>query len=145
MRGFYVLTKNRDLQFHRKSPGLRDSDMIRRWEVTDEIKPAALWRIAIESRALGLTLEETERFLCSAGLDEASGRKFAYLAGIAVEGRAGLWLATLIRSGGRNKPPVTKMGAGSTLVGALAELVRPGIFMAPKVLEGVIFEGVPAA
>jgi hypothetical protein len=136
MRGFYVLEKDRSLKFtrdFREKPG-----EVRRWKITDELKISALWRIAIEAVALGLSTVEAEAQLRRWGLDEQSGFEFAREAGLVVEripGGGAFEQENYYVSGVRieeGKPPVQKIGTGPTILVALSTMLYPGIHFQHK-------------
>ena len=133
MRGFYVLEKDRSLNFTRGAPPV---DAVRSWLITEDLKTSALWRIAIEAVALGLSTIEAEAQLKRWGLDEQSGFEFARDAGLTVEflpggppfSQRGTFYASAVRTI-KGKPPVQKIGTGPTLLVALSTMLYPGIHL----------------
>lgn len=129
MNGFYFLTKDRDLKFDRVAV---EPLSVRFWCVSDASTKKDFWHIVIEARALGLSEEETRANMAMWGLDEGNGIEFCKAAEIAAEKMDGSWLVGVARKRKQSEvpgPPVSKFEVGSTLVEALAELVKPGLLV----------------
>ena len=129
MEGFYFLTKERDLKFARV---VDSASVVRLWRIGSDAKPSDFWRIAIESRALGLSEEETRSNLATWGLNDENGLRFCHGGGIAAEKMDGGWLVAVARKRKESEapgPPVSKFEVGTTLVEALAELAKPGLLV----------------
>lgn len=147
--GFYYLTHDRDFGFSRSRP---TQNVRQVWEYrSDDTKESALIRIAIEALALGADFERIHRLAYNVwGLTTERVQAFAKAVGIEVawdqntEWDVALGFGSGLAAGetvyyafmGKFPNPrckVAKSATGRTMLEALANLVKPGLYLSRNV------------